>query len=338
VQGVVLAAGKGTRLQPLTQTRTKAMAPVVGKPLVARVVDTLVANGVTDLVFVVSSEDEAIRGYFGDGAHLGIAARYVVQPERLGMAHALGLAAPLLTGPFVLSACDNLVAAAHVADLIAAHHRHAAAATLSLMPIDIAKTGSTGVVAWEPPYVRRIVEKPRPADAPSNISSLPLYVFDPAVLAMLPRVQRSPRGEYELQDAIQMLIDRERTQRVPTSGRGRGAVVGVITDTRKQVTDAADLLALNLYYLAQEPARQVVATTEVAASVKFIPPVVVENGVRIGPHCTIGPRVYLERGVCVGDHAQLRDAMALAGASVPPGVTVVGRLIAPDLPVIANQR
>ena len=178
MQGVVLAAGKGTRLQPLTQTRSKAMAPVVGKPLVARVVDTLVANDVRDLVMVVSPDDTAICGYFGDGAALGMTVRYVVQTERLGMAHALGLAAPFLDGAFVLSACDNLVAAAHVGDLIAAHRQHAAAATLSLMPIDIAKASSTGVVVWEPPYVRRIVEKPHPADAPSNISSLPLYVFD----------------------------------------------------------------------------------------------------------------------------------------------------------------
>ena len=101
------------------------------------------------------------------------------------------------------------------------------------------------------------------------------------------------------------------------------------------MTSAADLLALNLHYLAQEPAQQVIATTDVAASVKFVPPVVVESGVRIGPDCTIGPRVYLERDVLVGDHAQLSDTMALAGASIPSGATVAGRLVAPDLPINA---
>ncbi len=297
------------------------MSPVAGKPLVGRVVDTLTVNGVDDLVMVVSPDDAAIRGYFGDGNAWGVRVRYVAQTERLGMAHALRQAAPLLTGPFVLSACDNLVAPEHVGDLIALQARHAAAAVLSLMPIDIALAPRTGVVVWEPPFVRRIVEKPRPADAPSNISSLPLYVFDRAVLDVLPRVQPSPRGEYELQDAIQMLIEET------------GAVLGVITAERRQVTDAADLLALNLDFLAQTPDQWVVATTEAHASVTFCPPVVVEDGVCIGPHATIGPRVYLERGVCVGEHAQLADVMALTGARVPPGVTLANRLIAPDLPV-----
>ena len=324
VQGVVLAAGKGTRLLPLTQTRTKAMVPVVGKPLVARVVDTLIANDVRDLVFVVSPDDAAIRDYFGDGSHLGIAVRYVAQTERRGMAHALGLAAPWLTGPFVMSACDNLVAADHVGELIDTHRRYAAAATLSLMPIDIAKASSTGIVVWEPPSVRRIVEKPSPAEAPSNISSLPLYVFDRTVLDVLPRVQPSARGEYELQDAIQLLIDET------------GAVVGAITPTRMQVTNAADLLALNLHYLAQDPARQVVGAAEIGAAVELVPPVVIEDDVRIGSHCTIGPRVYLERGVTVGDHTQLQEVVALAGTTLPPGVTVTNRLLAPDLPIDAN--
>lgn len=321
MQGVVLAAGKGTRLRPLTQTRTKAMSPVAGKPLVGRVVDTLTANGVDDLVMVVSPDDVAIRGYFDAGGAGDACVRYVVQTERLGMAHALGLAAPLLIGPFVLSACDNLVAPGHVGELIAVQARHAAAAVLSLMPIDIALAPRTGVVVWEPPFVRRIVEKPRPADAPSNISSLPLYVFGRAVLDVLPRVQPSPRGEYELQDAIQMLIAET------------GAVLGVITDERRQVTDAADLLALNLDYLARMPDQQVVATTAAHVSVTFCPPVVVEDEVRIGPHAVIGPRVYLERGVCIGEQAQVADVVALTGACVPPGVTLSNRLIAPDLPV-----
>jgi NDP-sugar pyrophosphorylase family protein len=67
--------------------------------------------------------------------------------------------------------------------------------------------------------------------------------------------------------------------------------------------------------------------------VRFIPPVFVEAGARIGPHCAIGPRVYVERDVCIGDHTRLADVMVLAGASVPPGVTLTHRLVAPDLPV-----
>src|SRR5690606_30999802 len=105
---------------------------------------------------------------------------------RKGMAHALGLAAPLLRGDFILSACDNLVPLAHLRALVATHRTQQATATLSLMPIEPSQTSKTGVVVWEPPFVQRIVEKPKPEEAPSNISSLPLYVFAPAILELLP--------------------------------------------------------------------------------------------------------------------------------------------------------
>jgi dTDP-glucose pyrophosphorylase len=237
MQGVLLAAGKGTRLQPLTLARSKAMAPVAGRPLGVRVADLLVAQGIDELIVVVSPSDMEIRPCFATQAGFEIPVRFVVQEERKGMAHALGLVAPLLKGDFILSACDNLVPVAHLQELVATHRTQDAAATLSLMPIELSQASKTGVVVWEPPFVRRIVEKPKPEEAPSNISSLPLYVFAPDILGFLPLVQPSARGEYELQDAIQLLIERT------------GRVTGVLTQARRQVTNAADLLELNLHYL-----------------------------------------------------------------------------------------
>ena len=317
MQGLLLAAGKGTRLQPLTLVRSKAMAPVAGRPLGGRVADLLVAQGIDELIVVVSPDDVEVQPYFAQRAEVGVPVRFVEQVERKGMAHALGLVAPLLTGDFVMSACDNLAPVAHVAALIATHRQHAASATLSLMPIDIAQASKTGIVAWEPPYVRRIVEKPKPEDAPSNISSLPLYVFSRAVLEMLPLVQPSPRGEYELQDAIQLLI--ERTQRV----------VGVLTKTRQQVTNAADLLALNLAYLAEEPDVSQSASS-LPDDAQLIPPVVVEPGVEVGAGSVLGPRVYIEQGARIGAGAHLTNALVLRGAVVEVGQQVAHEVVAPQ--------
>lgn len=316
MQGVLLAAGKGTRLQPLTLARTKAMAPVAGRPLGMRVADLLVAQGIRELIVVVSPTDDEIQPYFATRANLGIPTRFVVQEERKGMAHALGLVAPLLTGDFIMSACDNLVTVDHIRQMVAVHREVEATATLSLMPIEITQASKTGVVVWDAPFVRRIVEKPKPEEAPSNISSLPLYVFAPQVLDLLPLVQPSARGEYELQDAIQMLIDRT------------GRVTGVLTPARQQVTNAADLLALTAYYL-DEMGGHVHSRSTLPPDVQLMAPVLIEEGVEIGAGSVIGPRVYVERGARIGTGAHVHDTLVLREAVVPDGHYIANEVIAP---------
>ena len=319
MQGVILAAGKGKRLQPVTPARTKAMAPVAGKPIVARVFDLLVQNGVNEVILLVSPDDNAIVPYFERHTPPGVQVTFVVQHERLGMAHALGLVAPHLHGDFIMSACDNLVPPEHVAALIAAHRREQANATLSLMEIDIAHSASTGIVEWEAGaegrLIRRIVEKPQPHEAPSNVSSLPLYVFSPKLLDYLPQVKPSPRGEYELQDAIQLLINHS------------GRVTGVLTAVRWQLTNVNDLLELNRHYLAMEHPNQQFHVQPSNHGVCLIPPVRIDADCVLDPSCVIGPHVYLEPGCRVGAGATIANAILLRNAVIEAGQKVVDQVI-----------
>ena len=292
------------------------MAPVAGKPMIGRVADLLIGQGVDALVVVASPHDEELHEYAAHQLGARVPVQLVMQTERLGMAHALRLTAPHLTGDFVMSACDNLVPAEHVAALIRTHRETGAAATLSLLPIDVRDAAKTGVVVWDPPFVRRIVEKPKPEEAPSNISSLPLYVFGPALLAQLPHVRLSARGEYELQDAIQQLI-------------AAGApVTGVLAAAREQVTNAADLLALNLAYLGQmDDGPQVGAGVTLGEDVAVEPTVWIEPGAVIHRGCRIGPRVLIERGAEIGAGADLAEAVVLRDAVVAPGAHVRGQIL-----------
>jgi glucose-1-phosphate thymidylyltransferase len=315
VQGVLLAAGKGTRLQPLTLARSKAMVPVAGRPLGGRVADLLVAQGIEELIVVVGPGDREIQPYFAAQANFKLPIRFVMQAERKGMAHALSLVGPLIRGDFVMSACDNLVPAAHVHELVTQHQQSSAAATLSLMPIEISQASKTGVVVWDEPFVQRIVEKPKPEEAPSNISSLPLYVFSPAILDLLAYVQPSARGEYELQDAIQLLIERT------------GRVRGVLTETRQQVTNAADLLVLTLHYLADKP-DLVRCESLLGHDVQLIAPVAIEAGVEIGARSLIGPGVYIESGATIGEGVHLANALVMRGAEIQMGQAIDGEVVA----------
>jgi len=316
MQAVILAAGKGSRLNPITLNRTKAMVPILGRPIVERVMETLAQNGINQFILVVSREDGEVGRYFREQSPLAAEIEFVVQTERLGMANALSLAAPHITGSFILSACDNLTPPEHVSQLLATHRQQNANATLSLMEIDLSMAGRTGVVALtDNNHISRIVEKPAPGQAPSNIASLPLYVFSRKLLDYLPEVKPSPRGEYELQDAIQMLIDRD------------GGVIGVRTPSRLQLTNASDLLALNRHYLTTGGDTPQLAPRSVGQHTHLITPLRIEEGTVIGPGCVIGPRVYIESNVKIGADVLIKDAVILRDTVIADGRQIVGEVV-----------
>lgn len=316
MQGVILAAGKGSRLHPITLHRSKAMVPVLGKPLVERVMEDLATNGIDDFVLVVSPDDRDIVRHFRRESALDADVRFVYQVERLGMANALMQAAPLIDDDFVLSACDNLTSAQYVGQMLAAWRSTPAPnAVLSLMPVPRERISSTGIVELDGEWVTHIVEKPFPEEAPSNVSSLPLYCFRRFFLDYLPRIEPSPRGEYELQDAIQMLIE------------DKGGVRGVFVEQRLTVTGPADLLNINRVYLTQGNDRPQLEAQTVGPNTHLITPLHIERGVVIGANCTIGPNVYIERDCLIGNGVQISNAMILRGAKVSDGAHVIDQVV-----------
>jgi NDP-sugar pyrophosphorylase family protein len=293
------------------------MLPILGKPIVERVMENIYANGVKDFILVVSQDDRDIVKYFNEESELDVNINFVVQEERLGMANALQCAAPFIHQDFVLSACDNLAPVQHVAELIERQQADETIhATLSLMPIDPSSVSKTGIVELMDGRVTHIVEKPHPEEAPSNIASLPLYVFTPRILDYLPQVPRSPRGEYELQDAIQMLIQAD------------GGVQGVFfVEGRLTLTGPDDLLTINRHYLLNGYDRPQLAPFTVGNNTHLITPLRIEQGTIIGEGCVIGPRVYIERDCHIGSNVTLKDAVVLRESAIEDGAMVIGQVV-----------
>jgi NDP-sugar pyrophosphorylase family protein len=318
MQAVILAAGRGKRLRPITLKRSKAMAPVLGKPIVERVMEGLAAQGVDEFVVVASPDDQKIMHHFDQLSELQARVRIVHQRERLGMAHALNCAAPLIRGDFVLSACDNLVATDQIERLMAAWQQSPRPnALLTLMPVEPEQVSKGAVVDMQGRWVTRIVEKPRPEEAISNIYSLPLYCFRPRILDYLSQVPRSPRGEYELQDAIQMLIE------------GEGRVTGVIIPGRLTLTKPQDLLTINRHYLESMAPPIQFAPRSLGQHMHLIPPLHVNGDIVIDRNCTIGPNVYVEQGCRIGRGVTLSNAVVLGGTVVPDGATIEEQVVGP---------
>lgn len=312
-QVVVLAAGRGTRLMPVTRNRSKAMVPVLGRPLIELALEPWTSRGLRDVVFVVGPDDEEVRAHFGDGSKHGIGVRFVVQRERRGMAHALETAAPYLTDDFALTACDSLVSGDHVGDLLAAHRE--GSTVLSLLDVPIELVSNSAAVDLDGRRVRRIVEKPARGEAPSNTVSLPHYLLSHDVLDLLSSIEPSPRGEIELQSAIQQLID------------GGVRVVGTAVRERLQVSDPEDLRRLNLDRLRSEDASKALSGGVAGADAVIDGPVRIEEGVVMGGGCRIGPAVYLEAGCSIGDEVGITNSVVLRGARVDSGSRIEGRIL-----------
>jgi glucose-1-phosphate thymidylyltransferase len=312
MQAVILAAGKGSRLQPLTFERSKAMMPIAGKPMLARVMEMLQAAGLDEFIIVAHPDDRELYDVFSPLPNVKI----VWQAERKGAAHALSYAAPHIKSDFVLSACDNLVEHAEAARFVQ-HFRadpdHTPAGLLALIRVPKEKMSSMGMVVWDGVKIQKIVEKPAPEAVISNIVSMPLYCFSRRFLELLPLIQPSRRGEIELQDAMQMLIDES------------GDLQGEMLSGRRTVTDASDLLELNLHFLAREAAA---LPESFPASTHFHLPCLVEPGVEIAADCQIGPNVLLETGSKIGQGAILRNTLILRGAVVPAGEIVENNIFA----------
>jgi bifunctional UDP-N-acetylglucosamine pyrophosphorylase/glucosamine-1-phosphate N-acetyltransferase len=316
MQGVILAAGHGSRLQPITLTRSKAMVPILGKPMVERVMEDLLANGVNDFILVVSPHDRHISRYFRRESQITADVRFVYQAQRLGMGDALRCAVPLITDDFILSACDNLISAEHVGRMIAVWQTPPRPnAVLTLMPAEPERLGSVGIVEMDGPWVTRIVEKASPGQVPSDVSSLPLYCFSKRILDYLPEIPLSPRGEYELQDAIQMLIDRD------------GLVCGVTVSRRLTLTSPADLLAINRHYLMNGDDRPQLAPHTVGPNTQLITPLRIEGGTVIGANSIIGPNVYIERNCTIGQGVTIKNAVLLRESTVPDGAIVEDQVV-----------
>ncbi len=323
---VLLAAGRGTRLKPLTDSRSKAMLPVAGEPMVGRVLDMLIGGGAEAAVVVAHPGDSDLLHYLREPPYAA-RTRVVFQEQRLGMAHAVECASPLVrdTGieEFLLASCDNLYPPGHVERLIAHRRQASLDAALTLLWTTPEQATASAVAVLRNGFVTEIIEKPTPTQIPvyehrQEALSVPsLYALSTRILDYLPRVSRSPRGEMEFPDALRLLI--------ADGGRVAGTVVG----TRTTLTQPRDLLTLNQQFLHEDPSRAAIEAP-LPAAVTIEAPVRIDEKAIVGSGCSIGPATYLEGGCRVDGNAVVRHSIVLRGGTVDAGETVVDSVISAD--------
>ena len=315
MKALVLAGGRGTRLRPITHTRAKQLVPVANKPVLYYGLEAIAAAGIREVGIVVSdprellrpdhrtgemvtvlvNSQEEIRAAVGDGSRFGLSVTYIEQEAPLGLAHAVKISEEFMAGDsFVMYLGDNLIKDG-IATFVHDFERESPDAQILLA--SVARPWEFGVAELEGERVVRLEEKP--AKPRSDLALVGVYLFTRSIFDAVRAIQPSPRGELEITDAIQHLID-----------SGRNVRSHVIRGWWKDTGRVEDLLEANRIVLADlQPS--VLGSVDAAT--------VIEGAVHVGAG-TVIERSRLRGPLVIGANARVTDAYVGPFSAIGDGV------------------
>lgn len=306
MKAVVLAAGKGTRMEPLTSDCPKVMLPVANRPILEHIVNAAVEAGIDGFVFITGYMEEQIREYFGDGGAWDVTIDYVHQEEQLGTANAIGYARGHVEGAFLVLNGDMLVGAEDLKALVAREEE----AVICVKEVE--NPSDFGVLETEGEKVTKILEKPK--KPPTNLANAGIYLFRESMFEYIDRTRPSERGELEITDSIQMLID-------------SGAAVGYRPLEAEWIDIGYpwDLLKATEYLLKDLKGKRegtiepnVILKGEVAIGKGTLirSGSYIEGPVVIGKDCDIGPNCFIRPSTAIGNHVRIGNAVEVKNSIV----------------------
>ena len=291
MKAIILAAGEGARLWPLTQNQPKVMISVAGKPILQYVIEAVRSSGITDIILVVGYRREKIMSYFEDGADFGVNISYVFQNRLLGTAHALYCAKDEVDSDFIVLPGDNIIDSRVIKDLL----QETKSGEWAMALTSSRNASKYGVVFMSGGRVRRIIEKPKESE--SDIISTGILLLTPEVFNYINKgiMER----EYALSTVIQSAIPERIVRGVKTEGIWQDAVY------------PWDLLDLNATALRmvngsiagrKEPGVVIKGDVEIGEETVLRSGTYIEGPVSIGKGCDIGPNAVIMPEVSIGDN------------------------------------
>jgi glucose-1-phosphate thymidylyltransferase len=299
MKALVLAGGAGTRLRPITHTSAKQLIPVANKPILFYGLEAIRDAGIREVGLVVGSTADEVRAACGDGSSWGLEISYIVQDAPRGLAHAVLVARDFLgDDDFVMYLGDNVLLEG-ITRFVEEFERHRPNAQIFLAAVP--EPERFGVAVLDGDRVARLVEKPK--EHISDLALVGVYLFDSTVHEAVASVEPSWRGELEITDSIQALIDAGRTVRPEM-------VTGWWKDTGK----LEDLLEANRIMLSVMESR---VEGDVDGRSRLVGPVVIEQGAKVSGSVIRGPAI-------VGEETIVEDCLLGPNASIYYGCTVSG--------------
>ena len=208
MKAVIIAAGEGKRLMPITSSRPKPMIPLAGKPLLEHTILGLKEAGIDEILLIVGYKEDIIRNYFGNGiAKFQIKIEYKTQEEYLGTAHAFGYAKDFIKDePFLMMYGDLLVEPKVYQEIVQKFNENNVEGIILLM--EVKNPEEFGIISLNPNgFVGKIVEKPTPEMNLGNLANAGVFIFESKIFQAIEKTEKSIRGEYEFTDSMEILIN-----------------------------------------------------------------------------------------------------------------------------------
>jgi glucose-1-phosphate thymidylyltransferase len=314
MKGLILSGGKGTRMRPLTYTSAKQLIPVANKPVLFYGVEAIVAAGIEDIAIIVSPETGSeIRDSLGDGSRFGASISYIEQAAPSGLAHAVLTAEAFLRdSPFVMYLGDNLLQHG-ITPLVGEYRRLQCNSEILLTRVP--NPSQFGVAELEDGRVTRLTEKP--AEPKSDLALVGVYMFDQTIFEAAKAIKPSQRGELEITDAIQWLLDHGYSVH-PHIVKGWWKDTGKIEDMLEANRTVLDTFDYNVRGVVSGESRiegKVVVEegARIADSV-VRGPVIIGRDARIS-HAYVGPYTSIGNG-CVIEYCEIENSIVLESSSI----------------------
>ncbi len=311
MKAIILAAGEGNRMRPLTYTRPKVMLPIANKPILEHLLIQGKKAGIKEFIFITGYHDEQVRDYFGSGDKWGVNIDYCTQRRQLGTADALKMVKGLVDENFLVINGDIIVNQEGINGLTDKSNN-----TMSI--VKVKDTKDLGVVKVSKGKVVRIhekVEKP-----PSHMANAGLYLFTPDIFDAISRTSKSPRGEYEITDSLQLMIGKgyhisyqEIRYWLDLSYpwhlllANESLLAGVKSQNLGKIEDN----------VVMKGVISIGKGTVVRSGSYLVGPVVIGQACEIGPNCYIRPNTSIGDNCHIGNAVEVKNSIIMRGSKIP---------------------
>jgi len=319
MKAIVLSAGEGTRMRPLTLTKPKTMLPVAGKPIIQYNIEALRDSGITEILLIVKYKEEMVKEFFGDGKEFGVEISYKTQSELSGTANAIAYGEDFVgMDDFVVLNGDIILDKDLISEII---HEYESFDMDTLMVLtEVKDPSSFGVVEIKNGFIQSIVEKPKKEDAPSDLINTGIYIFNKDIFDKIAKTEKSPRGEYEITDSLTLQIQ-------------DGKKVKGFTTTKKWIDVGRpwELLEINAFLL-KDIKHTIMGKVEEGVRIHgnvFLDEgsilrsgVYIQGSVYIGKNCDIGPNSYIRGNSYFGDNVNVGNAVEIKNSIIMENTNV----------------
>jgi len=328
LKGIILHGGHGTRLRPLTHTGPKQLLPIAKKPMSQFCLESMIEAGVRDFAIIVGGiGTNRVKDYYGNGERFGVKITYVEQDYPRGIAHAILLCKDFVgNDKFLVFLGDNIIQRS-ITDYAKNFEKSDASASILLCEVD--NPSRFGIADVKDGVIIKIMEKPK--DPPTNLAVTGIYLLTPTIFDIIDRLKPSWRNEYEITDALQMLLQEKYK-----------IVYDMVTDYWKDTGTPNDIIHANQVILnGMKPYFEGTKDVDVSVSgnVMIGAGTIIKKGskitgpVIIGNNCQIGPNAHVGSNTSVGDNTKLlnchiENSIIMSGCNIDGNFTIRDSIIA----------